>query len=301
VEVTQSALQAELVFNGAGIGASAVVIDLQGAEGIVTLNFPASATSVDLAVAINAQSDATGVFASATAGTVTLLSQGHGSDQFVAVRALSGSADFDVVDRNGQTVERTTGRDAVGTINGAPTVGDGLNLQLNSFLLDVAVRLDDDFGIGSTTFAITGGGSLFQLGPRVNTNQQENIGVKSIQANKLGNRSVGFLSELMDGQRLSLRTERFQEASDVINEVIDQVAVLRGRLGAFERNTLQPNIAQLQITSENLAASESVIRDTDFAVETTELTRAQILVQAGNSILAIANAQQQNVLTLLGA
>jgi flagellin len=301
VEVTQSALQAELVFNGAGIGASAVVIDLQGSEGIVTLNFPASATTTDIAVAINAQSDATGVLASATAGSVTLLSQGYGSEQFVAVREVSGSAAFDVVDRDGVTVERTVGRDAVGTINGAPTVGDGLNLQLNSFLLDVAVRLDDDFGIGSTTFAITGGGSLFQLGPRVNTNQQENIGVKSMQANKLGNRSVGFLSELMDGQRLSLRSERFQEASDVINEVIDQVAVLRGRLGAFERNTLQPNIGQLQITSENLSASESVIRDTDFAEETTELTRAQILVQAGNSILAIANAQQQNVLTLLGA
>jgi flagellin len=76
--------------------------------------------------------------------------------------------------------------------------------------------------------------------------------------------------------------------------------VLRGRLGAFERNTLQPNIGQLQITIENLASSESVIRDTDFAVETAELTRSQILVQAGNSILTIANAQSQNVLALLG-
>ena len=71
-------------------------------------------------------------------------------------------------------------------------------------------------------------------------------------------------------------------------------------LGAFERNTLQPNIRQLQITTENLTAAEATIRDTDFAVETSELTRAQILVQAGNSILAIANAQSQNVLTLLG-
>ena len=76
--------------------------------------------------------------------------------------------------------------------------------------------------------------------------------------------------------------------------------MLRGRLGAFERNSLQRNINQLQITAENLTSSEAVIRDTDFAVETSELTRAQILVQAGNSILAIANAQSQNVLTLLG-
>lgn len=64
---------------------------------------------------------------------------------------------------------------------------------------------------------------------------------------------------------------------------------------------MQPNINQLEITNENLTSSESVIRDTDFAVETSNLTRAQILVQAGNSVLAIANAQSQMVLTLLGA
>ena len=85
-----------------------------------------------------------------------------------------------------------------------------------------------------------------------------------------------------------------------MDEAITQVAVLRGRLGAFERNTLQPNARQLQITIENLTSSQAVIRDTDFAAETSELTRAQILVQAGNSILAIANAQSQNVLSLLG-
>ncbi len=102
------------------------------------------------------------------------------------------------------------------------------------------------------------------------------------------------------GQPFELKNGKFQEASKVVQEVITQVAVLRGRLGAFERNTLQPNIRQLQITTENLTSSQSVIRDTDFAAETSELTRAQILVQAGNSILTIANAQSQNVLALLG-
>jgi flagellin len=165
--------------------------------------------------------------------------------------------------------------------------------------------LDEDFGngtlgLGSSTFAIKEGGALFQLGPQVNTNLQENIGIRSIQANKLGNSIVGYLSELKTGQPRSLATESFPEASKIVEEVITQVAVLRGRLGAFERNTLRTNINQLQITAENLTSSEAVIRDTDFAVETSELTRAQILVQAGNSVLAIANAQSQNVLTLLG-
>ena len=82
--------------------------------------------------------------------------------------------------------------------------------------------------------------------------------------------------------------------------VIRRPAVLRGRLGALERNMLDTNIRQLQITFENLTASESVIRDTDFAVETTALTRAQILQAAGTSVLAIANSINQNVLSLLG-
>ena len=300
VDVSQSALHAQLAFTGTAPLTSAVTIDLQGPEGIVTLSFPASATTNDMVTSINGQTDATGVTAT-TSGTALLFhSDGYGSQEFVRVEALYGSAPFDVIDRDGGTKTRAVGQDALGTINGYPTIGDGLTLGLNSFLLDLDVTLDDTFGIGSTTFAITGGGSLFQLGPRVNTNQQENIGVKAMHANKLGNRIVGFLSELSSGQRLSLREERFQQASDVISLAIDQVTTLRGRLGAFERNTLQTNINQLQITIENLTSSESVIRDTDFAVETTELTRSQILVQAGTSILAIANAQQQNVLSLLG-
>ena len=184
-------------------------------------------------------------------------------------------------------------------------VAPNLRFFAKAVVLKIEVTLAETFGngstgLGTTSFAVTEGGALFQLGPQVSTNLQENIGVKSMQANRLGNSVVGFLAELKTGQANALNTENFQQASKIVQEVITQVAVLRGRLGAFERNTLQPNIRQLQITTENLIAAESTIRDTDFATETSELTRSQILVQAGNSILAIANAQSQNVLTLLG-
>ena len=75
---------------------------------------------------------------------------------------------------------------------------------------------------------------------------------------------------------------------------------MRGRLGAFERNTLRTTIRSSQIALENLTAAESTIRDTDFASETSRLARAQILVSAGTSTLAIANSNAQNVLALLG-
>lgn len=306
VNVTASAQKAELQFPGPGIGASGVVIDIQGPKGIITLNFPASAPANDIVTSINNNLDATGIEAEfidpVNQSGVRFLSQGYGSKQFVSIRALDTGAPFSVTDTDGNTKNRAVGVDAEARINGFATVADGLDLSLASFLLTVKITLDESLGTttGSTNFAITGGGSLFQLGPRVNTNQQANIGVPAMQANKLGNRVVGFLSQLAAGQEFSLQTERFDEASDIVDEVITQVTKFRGRLGAFERNNLQPNIRQLQITAENLTASESVIRDTDFAQETTELTRAQILVQAGTSVLAIANAQQQNVLTLLG-
>lgn len=309
VNVSLSAQQAQLAFAAPALGASGVTIELQGPEGVIPLTFPASATTVEMAAAINLQSDATGVIAevSGAGGSAGLLirSLEYGSDAFVSVREIGTTGLYPVTDRAGGTVQRTAGRDAEATINGIAARADGLKLGFSSQLLEVEIVLSEDFGGGSTglgtsSFAITEGGALFQLGPQVNTNLQENIGIRSMQANKLGNSIVGYLSELRSGQPNELRSGNFQQASKIVEETITQVAVLRGRLGAFERNTLQTNIRQLQITTENLISSESVIRDTDFAVETSELTRAQILVQAGNSVLTIANAQSQNVLTLLG-
>ncbi len=89
------------------------------------------------------------------------------------------------------------------------------------------------------------------------------------------------------------------KASNIIDDAINQVSELRGRLGAFEANTLQTNIDSLQVALENVTSSESSIMDTDFAAETSNLTRDQILVQAGTSVLSTANTTPQAVLSLL--
>lgn len=309
VDVSLSAQKAQLTFSSTGLGATSVTINVRGVEGVVTLSFPASATSVEMVNAINTETDATGVVAvaSGTNGSAgfRIESLGYGSAAFVSVTEMGSGGVMGLTDRVGAGVPRTDGRDAVATINGTATTADGLELSVSKTLLKLEVILSESYGGGSTglgvsTFSITEGGALFQLGPQVNPNLQENIGIQSMQANQLGNSIVGFLSDLKSGQVNALNTENFKQASDIVNEVITQVSRLRGRLGAFEKATLQPNINQLQITAENLTSSESTIRDTDFTVETSELTRSQILVQAGNSILAIANAQSQNVLTLLG-
>lgn len=87
-------------------------------------------------------------------------------------------------------------------------------------------------------------------------------------------------------------------AISAIDAALTAVNSSRASLGAIQ-NRFESTIANLQTTSENLAASRSRILDADFAAETAQLTRAQILQQAGTAILAQANALPQNVLTLL--
>ena len=87
-------------------------------------------------------------------------------------------------------------------------------------------------------------------------------------------------------------------ALDGINGAIGSLAVLRGNLGAVE-SRLSVAINNLSVARENFAAAESRIRDVDVATEAAELTRLNILQQAGASILAQANQQPQLALSLL--
>jgi flagellin len=214
------------------------------------------------------------------------------------VTAQSGN--FATTDTTGAAKSRASGVDAVATVNGALTVGDGLNLKVNTSALDVDLTLGKDFGAGNTSFAITGGGALFQLGAQVTSNQQVNIGIESVAASKLGDSDVGFLNDIVTGGNSTLVGGNAAAASKIIERAIRQVAVLRGRLGAFEKNTIDTNMNSLSVALENVTSSESTIRDADFAKETAELTRAQILTQAGTSVLATANSTPQSVLSLLG-
>ncbi|WP_024327294.1 flagellin [Thioalkalivibrio sp. AKL19] len=90
-------------------------------------------------------------------------------------------------------------------------------------------------------------------------------------------------------------------ANDVIQRVdvaLTEVSDIRSDFGAIQ-NRFESTISNLTQTTENLEASRSRIRDADFASETAELTRAQILQQAGTSVLSQANAVPQNALALL--
>ena len=84
----------------------------------------------------------------------------------------------------------------------------------------------------------------------------------------------------------------------IVDSALTTIDSQRADLGAIQ-NRFESVIANLSNVSENSAAARSRIQDADFAQETANLARAQILQQAGISVLAQANAQPQNVLALL--
>ncbi|MEL6328908.1 MAG: flagellin [Planctomycetota bacterium] len=318
---------------------SSLTLQIGGNRGIRELSFASGQTLANIRDAVNNITPFTGVtVASTNPGNINsgivFLSEGYGSESFVSVErvnATSTSATLNVYQANnnpppatfpvnyagligGQwtSAERDTGRDVSALVNGALARGNGLEVKLDTPQLSLDIILDQTFAtdpsLALTSFDITGGGSLFQLGPEITAQQQVNIGVQSVAASKLGAvitaGGLQFLSSLESGGpndiATSVQTGDFSIASDIIEAAIDEVTVLRGRLGSFEANVLQTNERSLQAAFENLSASRSVITDADFAEETSKLTRAQILQSSSTSVLTLANQQSQSVLQLLG-
>ena len=88
------------------------------------------------------------------------------------------------------------------------------------------------------------------------------------------------------------------DAISRVDEAIKYVSTVRGKLGAYQ-NRLESTVNSLDITSENMTAAYSRIMDVDMAEEMTEYTTAQVLTQAGTSMLAQANERPSQVLQLL--
>ncbi|MEM1069295.1 MAG: flagellin [Planctomycetota bacterium] len=278
---------------GGEVLADDLVFQLSGQQGAETFNFGAGTSKSQIADAVNLVSDSTAVAAAVTSGDLVLSSTEFGSEALVAVDVISEGASGTFGANLDST--RNLGSDIVATVNGVEASGDANTLSINTSSLALSLTVDNS---GSNfSFSISGGGATFQLGPQVTSSQQSSIGIGSVSTGQLGGAS-GRLYELGSGQSKSL-TNDVQSASKVIDEVIAKVTGLRGRLGAFQSTTLESNLVSLNETSANLQEAESSIRDADFAQESARLTRAQILVQSGTNVLALANQNPQNVLALL--
>lgn len=130
-------------------------------------------------------------------------------------------------------------------------------------------------------------------------NKDENLkfNIEAVDAETLGVGVVDATSSELKGISVSTQTDA-NTAIGTIDTAINTVSGYRADLGALQ-NRLEHTISNLQITSENLSAAESRIRDVDMAAEMMNFTRNQILQQAGTAMLAQANAAPQTVLSLI--
>lgn len=326
-------------FGGAALdltsGTDQFVVEIAGVGGSRELSFASGTTLSTMQDTINTFTDVTGVSAVASGNFLRLTSTEYGSEQFVSLRVVDdggqagGVAQLNATDSLAgapgasvgafAAVTNTVtdnGRDVGATINGVLATTKGLTAAINTDFLNVQISLTDTAGgtVGAfDAFTIDQGGADFQLAGRVDINGKVSLGISNVAVRALGAQSVTekdqdgndvtkdyTLADLASGRGINVVDGNLSGAQRVIESAIKEVSTLRGRLGAFQSNTVGATIRSLGITLENTAAAESVIRDVDFASETAAMTRSQILSQSAQSALQQANFQPQNALQLLG-
>ena len=180
--------------------------------------------------------------------------------------------------------------------------GNGNVLDLTGELSGIRVTLGASSTLGSlqsvapTNSSFNVGSDLvFQIG--ANSGQTASLQIGRIASDSIG---VGASTTFATLSAIKVDTaNNAQESINVIDQAIKDVSNLRGKLGAFQSQTLESTANNLRATLENTVAAESTIRDTDFAKETATFTKNQILLQVGTNILTQSNNTAQLVLGLL--
>ncbi len=282
-------------------------IEINGVQlGAVQNGTSAAVTSSDIAFSINAISSSTGVTADArteekyeiqisnlAAGVTftinqvtitTLATTATTMQEFVSL--INGSNVQGVV----ATTEASTGKLVL-------TSEGGLDLEVlqtaNDIIFDYTTAAS-----GSTTrgvITLTGEDGKDVLVTSAATTQASQTAALT---------KLGFVAQGGDSTAIGLTLDvstaaNASNAIDRIDEALDKISSSRADLGAIQ-NRLASTISNLENVTQSLSAANSRIRDADFASETSDLTKSQILQQAGIAMLAQANASQQSVLSLLG-
>lgn len=205
---------------------------------------------------------------------------------------------------------RRNANDGIGIIN----IADGV-LEETSSLLTRAVQLAEQAASGTTSSAgrVALNAEFAQIVTAINNLGTDTAydgttifgGSFSVQVGDASVTDVTISASTLSATTLSINTNNLntsataQTALTSLQAAISQVSSSRGTLGA-QQARLETIINSLGVTAENVVAAESQIRDADIANEVVQLTKFQILTQAGIASLAQANQQSQNVLSLLG-
>ncbi len=312
----------------AGNNVAAQVLSLTGPDGSATATIGVDASANTIATAVNAESASTGITATASttatlsglsaSGTVTFDLSGQ-NEAAVSVSATVTATDLSslaaaINDETGNTGVSA----AVASDTGVLTLtnSDGYDVKIANFshsatasesievsgAIGFATVLTDDNTVNAADSTVIGGtvkfsaNAEFQVASDITGTTEAVGGGASLFATDAGAANVSTLSAV---NTMDISTKAgANEAIEITTAALSQIDEARGSLGAVQ-SRFESTISNLSSVSENVSAARSRVRDADFATETASLARGQILQQAGMSMLAQANASNQNVLSLL--
>ena len=233
-------------------------------------------------------------------GIPTVRHQDYGSRATFTVASSSGGVLSEIANVPAYI---NNGRDVAGELSGEEALGDGQFLRGrdgNSNTAGLTVRYAREVapsGEVAGNVTVTQNSLIFQIGP--NEEQTSKLSLRDMKPTSLAN---GISNESNYRSLADLDLTSFKGAQDsirLIDKAIDETTSFRAGIGAFQAHTLESNLSYLRIAAENVSASESLIRDADFAKEMTDFTRNQIVQQSAVSMLAQANNHPRSVLALL--
>lgn len=277
-----------------------------GAGTTSPITYAANAGADAIASAINSAAGNIGVTATASNSTTLSGLSGPGTISF----SLNGSAvSANVTDQNDlgslvsaiNGVAASTGITATFSSTSAKnsitlSTTDGRNINLQDFANSTAGN--DSVSFGGTTLTEGTAVSAVKTGTISLSSSKGAISTANASAEIFGSAGVNN-SSFSSLAAVDLSTQSgASSALTVIDAALANVNSGRADLGAIQ-NRFSSVVSNLQTTSENLSASRSRIQDTDFAAETANMTKAQILQQAGTAMLAQANSAPNNVMSLL--
>ncbi|MGG2396246.1 flagellin [Pseudomonas sp. SH1-B] len=305
--------------SGSAYTTSGFSIDSKLSDGAVAISYTASGSASEVAKAVNAKSDETGVTASARtvaelaavgSGTISFDLYGATSKTVAADKATVSAVITDGSDLGAlaDAINKETGKTGISAVSKGSSIelvserGDAIvigNMSGSTTSTLQAKTFDGSAYTGAATAAI-GAGAGARVDGQIKLEAPDAFQVTGMGAGMAGAGGAAAFSSLDSVKDIDISTATgAQDALGIINGAISNIDSQRAQLGAVQ-NRFENTISNLQNIAENSSAARSRIRDTDFAAETSELTKNQILQQAGTAILAQANQLPQAVLSLLG-
>ncbi len=291
-----------------GNGVAAQSLAVSGPTGSQSVSVGANNSAKAIADAVNAKSADTGVTATASnsvdltslggAGTVSFNLYGSNSTGVSISASVASAGDLSSLSDAINAKAASTGITAeLSSDKGSITLksADGYDIKIEDFDNSGATKT---VSVGGQT--LTGGAATDSIvvGGKVDFSASSNFSVSTssgttVMSGATVNSNLSSVASINVGNQSGASS-----AINVVDGALSFVDDLRASLGAIQ-NRFSSAVSNAQTTSENVSGARSRIQDADFAAETANMTKAQVLQQAGTAILAQANQAPQGVLSLL--